>query len=140
MRVPNTLFDMELEWESGSTPWLRRVQAEQGRKRVQCFFCGADAAILSDRDLEGDHGRIEVYCDNGMCDAREVIVLVRRDGARARWRADVRALEGIDDERLSVDDALPPSGEFKVRSFMEVYEADSRDSDIVALRSAQPRD
>ncbi|GAA1176080.1 hypothetical protein GCM10009578_017380 [Streptomyces rhizosphaericus] len=108
--------------------------------RVQCLFCGANTAILSDRDLESDHGRIEVYCDSQMCDAREVIVLVRRDGAQARWRADVRALEAIDDKRLNVDDALPPSGEFKVHSFMEVCEAETRDSDIVVRRSAQPRD
>ncbi|MEV6994351.1 hypothetical protein AB0N87_35050 [Streptomyces sp. NPDC093228] len=90
-------------------------------------------------DLEDDHGRIEVYCDNGLCDAREVIVLVRKDGARARWRADVRALEAIDDERLNVNDALRPRGELKVRSAIEVMEAERSDSDIVSRRSAQPR-
>ncbi|MFJ7909723.1 hypothetical protein [Kitasatospora sp. NPDC096204] len=134
---------MELGWDTGTTPWLRRAQAEQqpsGQKKVQCLFCGAQTAILSTGDLDGDQGRVEVYCDNGRCDAREVIMLVRRDGAHARWRADVRTLEAIDDGRLNVDEALPQSEGFKTYSYMELVEMEPDDAGLVARRSAQPRD
>lgn len=84
----------ETEWEAGETPWAR-----QGAERLPCYFCGGHTAILSSGDRPDDPGRLELYCDNQMCDAREVVVLVKRDGAGAPERADVRALREVDRPR-----------------------------------------
>jgi hypothetical protein len=83
-----------MEWESGAAPWIR--QQPRGTK-VLCYFCGQATAIVSMGDRNQDTGRVQVYCDNHACAARETEVLVIRDGARARLRADVRALKAIDD-------------------------------------------
>ncbi|MFJ6993857.1 hypothetical protein [Streptomyces sp. NPDC003090] len=80
----------ETEGEAGETPWAR-----QGTKHLPCYFCGGHTAILSSGDRPDDPGRLEVYCDNQMCDAREVVALGKRDGAAASDRADVRALGGL---------------------------------------------
>ncbi|MFJ8696980.1 hypothetical protein, partial [Streptomyces roseolilacinus] len=84
----------ETEWEAGKTPWAR-----EGRKHLPCYFCGGHTAILSFGDRPDDPGRLELYCDNQMCDAREIVVLVKRDGAGAPERADVRALREVDRPR-----------------------------------------
>ena len=59
------------------------------------MFCGDETVILSDFDRALDYGRVEVYCDSPECDAREVVLLIRR-GEGANMRADVRALEAVD--------------------------------------------
>lgn len=82
------------EWEAGETPWARH-----GERQLPCYFCGGHTAILSSGDRPDDPGRLELYCDNQMCDAREVVVLVKRDGAGAPDRADVRALREVDRPR-----------------------------------------
>ncbi|MFB8181533.1 hypothetical protein ACFC8N_37040 [Streptomyces sp. NPDC055966] len=93
------------DWESGTTPWARRLpDAEQ--KALPCYFCGERTAMTSWGDLPDDTGRLEVYCDNELCDAREVVVLVQRDGAGAHDRADVRALRAIDTGSAPKVDAL----------------------------------
>ncbi|MFB6489617.1 hypothetical protein P2A57_24370 [Xanthomonas perforans] len=51
--------------------------------------------IVSLGDEPSDNKRVEVYCDSQSCEAREVIVLVRR-GDGANMRADVRALAALD--------------------------------------------
>lgn len=80
-------------WDAGWQPYARAGQPDQ---RVQCYFCGEMTAIISNGDNAEDAGRVEVYCLNSQCDAREVIVLVARDGHGCGYRADVRALDEID--------------------------------------------
>lgn len=88
-----------MSWESGSTPWLRREQPEATADAgavATCYFCGRPSVKRSIGDYDADPGRLRVYCTNPACAAREVIVLVQRDGADSRSRADVRAIERID--------------------------------------------
>lgn len=103
---------MTNEWEAGAAPWLRRYQPEAGwgpqSNPVQCMFCGANTVKRSATDRDQDPGRLEMYCDNQFCDAREMVLLVRRDGAEATFRADVRALNLIDDGTLDVHALFPP--------------------------------
>lgn len=73
------------------TPWVRR-SVDRARPTA-CYFCGDSSAILSSGDLKIDSGRVQMYCDNGQCDAREVEFVVVDDGTEAtRHRADVRIL------------------------------------------------
>ncbi|WP_329376252.1 hypothetical protein [Streptomyces sp. NBC_01483] len=103
---------MDNEWEAGTTPWLRQQQttASWGPESspVQCMFCGGKTLKRSASDREQDPGRLELYCDNQFCDAREMVLLVRRDGADAIFRADVKALNLIDNGTLDVHAAFPP--------------------------------
>ncbi|MFE9812388.1 hypothetical protein [Streptomyces sp. NPDC005548] len=103
---------MDNEWEAGTTPWLRQHQTSAGwgpeTDPVQCMFCGAKTLKRSATDREQDTGRMELYCDNQFCDAREMVLLVRRDGADAIFRADVKALNLIDNGELDVHAAFPP--------------------------------
>ncbi|MEW2498491.1 hypothetical protein AB0942_33910 [Streptomyces nodosus] len=104
---------MSNEWEAGATPWLRRHQPNAGYgsepNPIQCMFCGSRTVKRSGTDHDDDPGRIELYCDNGLCDAREMVLLVKRDGADSGLRADVRALHLIDDGTLDdVHAAYPP--------------------------------
>ncbi|MBW4722428.1 hypothetical protein [Saccharothrix obliqua] len=65
-----------------------------------CYFCGEISAIVSMSDQPGDTGRVEVYCGNSDCEAREIVVLVLKDGTRqTAERSDVRVLRMIDDPR-----------------------------------------
>lgn len=69
-----------------ATPWVQRTVGETG-----CYFCGQQSAVLSYEDLAADHRRVQIYCDNSDCDAREVDVIVLDDGTEAtRNRTDVR--------------------------------------------------
>jgi hypothetical protein len=61
-----------------------------------CPFCGAQSLLLSYGDLSADRDRVEVYCDNGYCDAREIIMLITR-GEGAGDRADVIAIQAVDE-------------------------------------------
>ena len=73
-----------------SIPWLRRVRRESS---ASCYFCGVDTLIRSAGDLSIDHRRVQVYCDNDRCDAREIEVLVVDDGTEnTSARTDVRIL------------------------------------------------
>ncbi|MFB7977278.1 hypothetical protein [Streptomyces vinaceus] len=90
------MIDSESEWEAGTEPWARRVP-QSDHKALPCYFCGGRTAMRAHGDLPDDAGRLELYCDNQMCDAREMVVLVLRDGAGAHDRADVRALRVIDE-------------------------------------------
>jgi hypothetical protein len=90
-------------WESGADPWVRRaltIDGWQSRpgKSVLCYSCGKDSAKIASEDVSSDRGRVEVYCENTDCDARTVTILVQKDGAGARRRADVRALARVDAE------------------------------------------
>jgi hypothetical protein len=103
---------MRNEWDAGATPWLRQHQTTAGygdqQQPVQCMFCGAQTIKRSASDRDQDTGRIELYCDNQLCDAREMVLLVKRDGAGSIFRADVRALHLVDDGTLDVHSAFPP--------------------------------
>ncbi|MFF9287491.1 hypothetical protein [Streptomyces griseosporeus] len=103
---------MSNAWETGTTPWLRRQQPQTTYgvepNPVQCMFCGSQSVKRSESDSDQDPGRIELYCDNSMCDAREMVLLVVRDGADAGARADVRALHLIDEGTLDVHADYPP--------------------------------
>lgn len=81
-------------WESGQAPAVRR--GDLGEPFV-CYFCGDKTAIRSYGDDRDDNGRVEVYCDNTNCDAREVVILATRDGGHAHARADTRVLDGLDE-------------------------------------------
>lgn len=116
------------EWWVGEVPWFRRVWAamkgSEAPRRPTCLFCGAASLILSSGDNEFDAGRIEVYCDSRDCEAREQIIIVRRDGAGAQMRADVRAL------RL-VDTAGDPETEVKAYGFRDLLESlEHRDAEL----------
>ncbi|MEU2769801.1 MULTISPECIES: hypothetical protein [Streptomyces] len=106
---------MPNEWETGAMPWLRRHQPEttftNEPNPVRCMFCGADSIKRSQMDRSEDTGRIELYCDNGLCEAREIVLLVKRDGAGAGSRADVRALNLIDKGILDVHATFPRQSE-----------------------------
>jgi hypothetical protein len=80
----------------GDEPAIRRA-AGDGRKLdgYACPFCGEAQLLLSDGDLPIDTERVEVYCDNGYCAAREIVILVER-GDGAHKRADVQALRAVD--------------------------------------------
>lgn len=103
---------MSLNWNAGDQPWLRRHQPEAGYGSapdpVQCMFCGGKTLKRSATDHPKDPGRLELYCDNELCDAREMVLLVVRDGARAHLRSDVRALRLIDSGELDIYKAVPP--------------------------------
>jgi len=75
------------------------------------MFCGAQTLKRSASDRPKDPGRMELYCDNQFCDAREMVLLVTRDGAGAYDRADVRALRLIDNGTLDVHETFPPTME-----------------------------
>lgn len=116
---------MSNTWEAGATPWLRRHQPEttwaNEPNPVQCMFCGGQTVKRSGSDDDEDPGRIELYCDNGSCDAREMVLLVKRDGDEAGQRADVRALRLVDEGKLDVHASYPP--EMRSYSFTEMVEA-----------------
>lgn len=103
---------MSEEWEAGGEPWLRRRQPHTTygpeSNPAQCVFCGAMTLKRSASDRGNDPGRMELYCDNQFCDAREMVLLVVRDGAGAHDRADVRALRLIDRGAFDVHTAFPP--------------------------------
>lgn len=65
-------------------PWIRITK--------MCPFCGLDKLITQ----SGDNQRINAYCENVDCDARELVVLVLKDGpdGRAHLRTDVQRLKG----------------------------------------------
>jgi len=121
-------------WESGDEPWIRREltgDAFGARGYAQCYFCGEHTAKLSGTDLRSDSGRVEVYCDNGDCDAREVTVIVTRDGNRADMRADVRILRALDDNSHSSE--LPS---LKAVSWRQLLDSGD-DQEVIARRIAR---
>ncbi|MFD0207441.1 MULTISPECIES: hypothetical protein [Saccharothrix] len=105
-----------MTWDSGTRPWIRGLADETP---VLCYFCGEQTAIVSMEDRLDDTGRVELYCRNTDCDARDITVLVMRDGTReTAQRADVRVLRMIDDPsrpgRLPARRRGVPSGEVSV--------------------------
>lgn len=85
------------DWSHGSTPWVRGVDGSPaGSEAIICYLCGSSTMMRSWGDLADDHGRIQLYCDNPDCAAREVEMIVLEDGNPATGRrADVRALMAV---------------------------------------------
>lgn len=85
------------DWSHGSTPWIRRrVGSPAGSEAITCYLCGSSTMMRSWGDLADDHGRVQLYCDNPDCAAREVDLIVLRDGhPDTLRRADVQALDAI---------------------------------------------
>jgi hypothetical protein len=104
---------MSEKWGAGDQPWLRRHQPEAtynpvpASELLQCLFCGARTLKRSASDRPEDSNRLELYCDNSRCDAREMVLLVLRD-KQPGLRADVKALRLVDDGTLDVHKAFPP--------------------------------
>ncbi|MFE2755654.1 hypothetical protein ACFXGA_27005 [Actinosynnema sp. NPDC059335] len=104
-----------------------------------CYFCGEFSAIVSLHDRAADVGRVEVYCTNSDCEAREMTVLVMKDGTReTAERSDVRVLRMIDDP------SRPGRLRARRRGVPEVSEASAEDewlvddSDEVVARRRSP--
>lgn len=75
---------------------MRRLAAATPLAAIRVPFCGGNALLRSSGDLPQDTERVEVYCDNQFCDAREIVILITR-GEGTHARADVRALSAVDD-------------------------------------------
>lgn len=82
-------------FDEGDQPAVRRRSPTGPYLSFSCYFCGEQQLKLSDFDRAADPYRVELYCDNRNCEAREVVVLLRR-GAGTHERADVAALETLD--------------------------------------------
>jgi uncharacterized Zn finger protein len=122
------------EWGPDQQPWIRQQVIENPSKRdttiAQCYFCGEMTAKVSWGDMTADNGRVEVYCNNHNCEAREVVVLVERDSFAAGDRADVRALKAVDDASHS---AMEP--EIVVTSLADhIQRGDAHEAKLVGRR------
>lgn len=80
-------------WISGQIPWIRTLR--DCENLAPCYLCGKRTVLRSfSGDMKSDHGRVQVYCDNDQCDARETEVIVVRDGTKTTpERTDVRIME-----------------------------------------------
>ncbi|MFE9300527.1 hypothetical protein [Streptomyces sp. NPDC006856] len=85
----------QAQWDAKEDPWIRRPEAGHPEK-LPCYFCGGFTAKRSYSDRSEDPSRIELYCDNQFCDAREFVILTLRNGGDAHERTDVRALRQVD--------------------------------------------
>jgi hypothetical protein len=75
-------------------PWIRGL--DDDHEPARCFFCGHAALKLSGGDLPVDPRRVQVYCDNDQCDAREIEVIVMTDATGStRSRTDVQIMQRI---------------------------------------------
>ncbi|MWV58725.1 hypothetical protein [Rathayibacter sp. VKM Ac-2754] len=120
-------------WQVGETPWVRSAlvgPAANSPGYAQCYFCGQMTAKLSESDVEADTGRVDVYCNNTWCEARETTVLILRDGAAASDRADTRMPAAIDNDLHSTQQKP-----FKVLSLGELLEDEPAEAEIVARRT-----
>lgn len=81
----------ENEYTEGDQPSVRRLAAAG----TPCPFCGAQQLLISTEDVHDDDLRVELYCDNQMCDVREMTVIALRTNGPPE-RADVDALREID--------------------------------------------
>lgn len=65
--------------------------------KIWCPYCGSETAIVSMGDVPDDRGRMQLYCNNSYCDVREFEVIAFRAGPDAPERADVLALQTLDE-------------------------------------------
>ncbi len=127
-------------WSAGDEPWIRRQSrlgagsATDNGGGAQCYFCGENTLKRSFGDLSADAGRVGVYCDNSDCDAREITVVVDRDGAGAGSRADVRTLQYLEGLRTTLTGRGLP-----VMTVAQLEAAVPPDSERLAARTRQER-
>jgi hypothetical protein len=60
-----------------------------------CPYCGAASLIESWTDIRADTVRVDLYCNNANCSAREIVILARTRG-EAGQRDDLDALDDVD--------------------------------------------
>ncbi|MFI7508637.1 hypothetical protein ACIBSS_17580 [Micromonospora aurantiaca] len=125
---------MSARWDAGWQPYARAGKPDQ---RVQCYFCGEASAIISDGDNPEDSGRVEVYCLNSQCDAREVTALVLRDAHGAGLRADVRALERIDETPALRRDPADSWRPINVGAWLDELDDPDRHRNMVGRRTSR---
>ncbi|MFE2072803.1 hypothetical protein [Streptomyces misionensis] len=126
---------MTTHHEQTNEPTTLRTRPRGSRAaRFQCYFCGGQSVIRSEHDNEHDTGRLELYCDNEHCAAKEIAVIVCRDGYAAGERADLRALAAIDEGLL--DMANIPGGS-KPAPSPTFKRPDEEQEKIVAARRDQ---
>ena len=81
------------EFEEGTTPAIREAADE-----YRCPFCGENTLVRSYGDLSDDNFRVELYCENALCDTREMAIIgLRMNGRVSDRRADVAAIQAVDD-------------------------------------------
>ena len=103
MTTPTTKTAVRPSWTPGDTPpALRRAlspprgfQFDAVRDGPTCPYCGANSLIRSYSDQADDDLRIDAYCTNTHCTAREIVVLAWTSGYAGR-RADLEALRAVD--------------------------------------------
>jgi hypothetical protein len=80
------------EFEEGTTPAIREALDE-----YPCPFCGKNTLLKSYGDLPQDNYRVELYCDNTLCDTRTMVIVgLRMNGQVSDHRADAAAIQAID--------------------------------------------
>jgi hypothetical protein len=99
----------DAQLSKGDEPAIRKaVVAYNTIESYPCPFCGDMALLLNGNDLGIDTKRVEVFCGNSHCEARDIVILIKR-GAGAHRRADVWALRAVDegtDAEQEVDGAI----------------------------------
>jgi hypothetical protein len=84
-------------FSEGDEPAIRRAVGDHGKiADYACPFCGSASLLASSTDLKLDTERVEVYCDNSHCAAREIVILIKRGDPGPGTRADVLALQAVD--------------------------------------------
>jgi hypothetical protein len=79
-------------FEEGTTPAIRDAPDE-----YPCPFCGKNSLIRSYGDLSDDNFRIELYCENPLCDTRVMTIIgLRMNGEVSNHRADAAAIRAVD--------------------------------------------
>lgn len=85
------------------TPAIRKHTSDNP---TTCPWCGQNTWFVSDSDDPRDNGRVQMYCDAVGCESRETELLIVR-GEGANFRADVRALNMVDDGHHAGDAPSP---------------------------------
>lgn len=116
----------EPRYDEGGEPTIRTAPRGEHRHLLDfpCPYCGSKSVLISLGDIKNDKYRVELYCDNSMCDVREMVVLPKRTNEPVAWsRADVAALRIIDDGTEAEQEAegyelhRDARGEVKARAF-----------------------
>lgn len=117
---------MDSGWGPEDAPWARRAggsqpgNGQEGPGYLICYFCGQKTVKRSYGDDAADTGRLELYCKNEYCEAREVAVIVLRDTIQAHLRADVRVLHALDRD---IGELLPDSDVIPLRTLGDIMNA-----------------
>lgn len=105
---------MNAGWGPDEAPYARtagqsRPQGgKEGAGYLTCYFCGEISVKRSYGDFPEDNGRLELYCTNQNCEAREVAVIVLKDAIGAHRRADVRVLHALDEGVSEIGQQVGP--------------------------------